>query len=317
MTHRRPSAIRCPCLLLTRSIAAFGLLILFNTTPSLATPEKRVPHTGSVSPYRGWDYLVAKLKADKVPASQLTAVFKNRNFPAFTFVPFAVAPRESSSIYEHFISPKNLVVAAAFARKHAPQFRLIERKLHVPRELVTAILFIESRLGEHTGTHMILYRLSRVASVRTPGNVEKNFLRLKETEPDVTLEQLFERSRYLEATFYKEVVALFEIARRNKIDPMNVRGSIAGAFGWPQFLPSTFLKFGHDGDGNGIVSLYNEIDAAWSVANYLSSMGYRSDLPYEKKRRIVWHYNHSDAYVDSVFDVARGILEMLDAEGRE
>lgn len=301
-------------------VSALSLWLLFNVpaicsaaphkTKRTSSPARNADHS-SLLPYRGWEYLVAKLKADGVPLWQIQNAYQNPRFPKFTFVPFAVAPRESKAIYDHFVEPKNLNKAAAFARRHSKELDIIQRKLNVPGEIVTAILFVESKLGEHTGEHMVLYRLSRVASVRTPGNMEKNLLRLRETDPKVTLEEVTNRAQYLEDTFYPEILALFTIAQRNKIDPMRVKGSIAGAFGWPQFLPSTFLRYGYDGDRNGFVSLYSELDAMWSVANYLSGLGFKVRMSYPEQGKIIWHYNHSDAYVESVLDVAAGIRRLL------
>jgi membrane-bound lytic murein transglycosylase B len=187
----------------------------------------------------------------------------------------------------------------------------MERSLKVPREVVVAILVIESQLGKNTGDHMVLYRLSRIATVGEPKNVERNFRRLKPEMPSLTLETLEKRAKYLQDVFLPEIPALIEIGKRNKIDPLNVRGSIAGACGMPQFLPSAFLKFGIDGDRNGYVSLFNDIDAIWSTGNYLASYGYRAEMSLEQRRAIIWKYNKSDAYIDTVLAVATEIRKEL------
>ena len=158
---------------------------------------------------------------------------------------------------------------------------------------------------------MVLYRLSRIATVGEPRNIENNFRRLNPLMPKLTREMLVKRAKYLEDVFLPEIPALLEIGKRNSIDPLNVKGSVAGAFGMPQFLPSAFLRFGVDGDRNGYVSLFNDVDAIWSTGNYLASYGYRADLPLEQRRGIIWKYNKSDAYIDTVLSVASEIRKEL------
>jgi membrane-bound lytic murein transglycosylase B len=86
---------------------------------------------------------------------------------------------------------------------------------------------------------------------------------------------------------------------------------MAGAFGLPQFLPSAFLRFAVDGNRNGDISLYDEVDAIWSTSKYLGSFGYRDDISLKEKRAILWRYNKSDAYIDTILSVSRGIKASL------
>src|SRR5262249_38679370 len=79
--------------------------------------------------------------------------------------------------------------------------------------------------------------------------------------------------RSLEDRFYPEVRATFALADRLGIDPLALRGSGSGAFGYPQFLPTNYLRYGTDGDGDGVVDLYDSRDAAASCANYLAAQG--------------------------------------------
>jgi len=116
-----------------------------------------------------------------------------------------------------------------------------------------------------------------------------------------------ERARQLDATFYPEVLALFRLAERQGIDPLGIRGSASGAFGWPQFLPSSFLRFAVDGNGDRQVSLYDPADAVASAANYLAGHGWRSEMTRSGQRKVIWAYNHSDAYIDTVLSLAEGI----------
>ena len=85
-----------------------------------------------------------------------------------------------------------------------------------------------------------------------------------------------------------------------------MKGSWAGAFGIPQFVPSSYVKYGADGNGDGAVDLYNLADALASMANYLRSFGW-SDQDPVKKKEAVYAYNHCDNYVQAVFAYARAL----------
>lgn len=63
-----------------------------------------------------------------------------------------------------------------------------------------------------------------------------------------------------------------------------LKGSWAGATGYPQFLPSTYLRYGRDGDGDGRADIWSsEADALASIANYFAASGWRSGQPWGVK----------------------------------
>jgi membrane-bound lytic murein transglycosylase B len=276
---------------------------------ALAAPQLEEPQRQSS--YRGWDHLVEKLRGKGISEQDLSSIYGSPLMPQFSFVPFKLKPKEASSIYSGFTTDANYQLGAGFIRSHSREFEKMEDSLKVPAEVVAAILVVESQIGQNTGKELVLYRLSRVASVGDPDNLRENFEKLREEDPSVSFTALRERAQYLENTFLPEIPALIEISKRNQVDIFEMRGSIAGAMGLPQFLPSAFLKFGMDADRNGLVSLHSEVDALWSAANYLASYGFRASLSLEEKRAILWHYNKSDAYIDTILAVSRGISAAL------
>ena len=115
------------------------------------------------------------------------------------------------------------------------------------------------------------------------------------------------RAKYLEDTFYPEVRAAFALAGQLGVDPLDLRGSASGAIGCPQFLPSSYLRYGIDGGGDGRIDPYDVADAAASCANFLAAHGWQGNLSERARRTVLWQYNRSDAYVDTVLRLARAM----------
>jgi murein DD-endopeptidase MepM/ murein hydrolase activator NlpD len=113
---------------------------------------------------------------------------------------------------------------------------------------------------------------------------------------------------------YPELLALWQragaaygipwqvLAAINKVESnwgRNMGPSSAGAIGWMQFMPSTWLRWGMDADGDGVADPWNPTDAVFSAARYLAAAGGTADL-----YRGVFAYNHADWYVKEVLSLA-------------
>jgi len=84
------------------------------------------------------------------------------------------------------------------------------------------------------------------------------------------------RSRFFTAELEKYLI----LAREEKLDPAVPKGSYAGAMGLGQFMPSSFLAYAVDFDGDGKRDIWtNETDAIGSVANYFARHGWKKGLP--------------------------------------
>jgi murein DD-endopeptidase MepM/ murein hydrolase activator NlpD len=79
----------------------------------------------------------------------------------------------------------------------------------------------------------------------------------------------------------------------------NMGPSSAGALGWMQFMPDTWMRWGTDADGNGLADPWNPEDAVYSAARYLAAAGAHEDI-----ERAVFAYNHAQWYVDEIMGLA-------------
>ena len=89
----------------------------------------------------------------------------------------------------------------------------------------------------------------------------------------------------------------------NKIESnfgRNMGPSSAGAVGWMQFMPSTWMRWGLDANGDGVANPWNPEDAIYAAARYLAAAGGRDDIA-----RAIFAYNHAQWYVDDVLELAR------------
>jgi membrane-bound lytic murein transglycosylase B len=259
---------------------------------------------------RGWGYVVRKLIEDGKPRAQIVPVFADRRMPPFTGLSFSLHPSESRALYRRLLSRGSVAEARRCRTRNASAFEAAERTQGVPASVIAAILHVESSCGRNAGSSPTLYALARLAMAGEPENLAANIERHAgsdaERDPAIVA-QVQARARYLEETFYPEVRALFDVAERMGVEPLALRGSSAGAFGYPQFLPTSYLQDGVDADGDGRVSLDDFEDAAASCARFLVHHGWRSGMSTTERRAVLWQYNRSSSYIDTVLTLARSI----------
>jgi membrane-bound lytic murein transglycosylase B len=126
----------------------------------------------------------------------------------------------------------------------------IEKKFNVEKELLLALMGIETNFGTYVGKMDILSSLA-------------------------TLSFDERRSEF----FTKELITLLQLVEKDLVDYNTLYGSWAGAFGFFQFMPSTFKNYALDYDTNNIINLKDNIDAFASAANYINKLGWKRNEP--------------------------------------
>ena len=284
-----------------RVLDVAALALILSWSPSLCAGAT----TGS------WQYLVDRLVTEGLDPDPVRRAFADPRMAPFDGLEFSPEqPREVHSRYRQFLTPATIVRARSCRAAYAGWFDAAAQHYGVPANVLASILYVETGCGRNTGSYVILHRLARLAMANEPENLRRNLERFADSRGtlDPSIEaQLRARAQYLEATFYPEVRATFLVAQQMGVSPLDLRGSPSGAFGYPQFLPTSFLQYGVDGDGDGIVSLYTPSDATASAARYLAAYGWRPGISRAQQRQVIWHYNHSDAYIDTVLALASRI----------
>ena len=109
----------------------------------------------------------------------------------------------------------------------------------------------------------------------------------------------------------KEIAELLSFCYQNNIDPYSIEGSYAGAFGYGQFIPSSFNRLSIDYNKDGEKDPYDWEDVLGSVAYYLVENGYPKNSFNFSYKSGIWHairtYNRSDKYANAIIDLRNEI----------
>lgn len=211
--------------------------------------------------------------------------------------------KETPDLYAKFLTPESILLARKFLRENIALLNEAERRFEVDKEVIVAILLVESRFGENIGKHRVVPTLASMALMDSPEHLQSNFLALQEIDDRVSYEWIEGVSKKRASWAYQELKSFLQIVRGDTVDPLEVRGSYAGAMGMAQFIPSSYLAYGITNQGLGSWLVGKE-EAIFSIGNYLRSHGWRKSLSIEKKKKVVWHYNRSKPYVETILQVA-------------
>jgi membrane-bound lytic murein transglycosylase B len=212
---------------------------------------------------------------------------------------------DSEDIYRQFSEPYALWLAKQFKRKHFQLLQRVERETGIPGNIITAILLVETQFGTYPLRYRPLEVYTTLVLDANEGTLDAYYERAKVRYPELERGHFITRITDKAQWAYTELLALLTMGWPEPKHLYDIRGSYAGAFGMPQFLPSSYHQFAVDGDNDGRVDLNVTADAVASIANFLREHGWRKGTGYEDRMRAVWLYNHSPNYVNAIFEVAR------------
>ena len=237
--------------------AAFAALLLITVSPALAASK-----ADTEAQFRQW------LQADLWPEAQKSGISQKAFKAAFGEVtlnwdlpdlvpPGTKPPGERKQSQAEFSSPgayfseKRLQGLAAtgrsLAKTHAATLRRVEKTYGVPSSIIVAIWGRESGFGRAKIPHPVMDVLATKAFMST--------------RPDL---------------FRRELIAALHILDSGDVRETDMKGSWAGAMGQPQFLPTSFLKYAVDFDGDGRRDIWTSVpDTLGSIANYLAEKGWQ------------------------------------------
>ena len=145
-----------------------------------------------------------------------------------------------------FITPDNVQNGVVFWNQYEDALNRAWQVYGVPPEIIVGIIGVETRWGRVMGKTRILDALATLSF---------NYPR---------------RAEY----FSGELETFLLMARDEQDDPLNLKGSFAGAMGYGQFMPSSYKQYAVDFSGDGHINLWDPVDAIGSVANYFKEHGW-------------------------------------------
>ncbi len=203
--------------------------------------------------------------------------------------------------YAQFLRPERVARAQEFLNKHQSLLTALEERFGVPKEVLVAMFLVETDLGRYPGRYRTFNVLASMALSSNWEQVRSYLPAGLSAEEEARLKAFMARRA---KWALKALAALLTYCRKNGLDPLAIKGSIFGAFGLPQFVPSSVLHYGYDWDGDGKVDLFSLEDALASMANYLAAHGWQKAKDQEAKLRVIKTYNHSQPYAETVLRIA-------------
>lgn len=161
-------------------------------------------------------------------------------------------PAEKSKTWKEyrpiFIVPMRITNGVNFWKENREALARAEKQYGVPAEIIVAIIGVETNYGKNTGSWYVIDALTTLAFDYPP-----------------------------RAPFFRsELVNYFILTREQKHNPLEFKGSYAGAMGYGQFMPSSYRNFAVDFSGDGFTDIWNNpTDAIGSIANYFKQHGWQ------------------------------------------
>jgi len=162
-------------------------------------------------------------------------------------------PAEKSKTWKEyrpiFIVPMRITNGVVFWNEHRAALTRAEKEYGVPAEIIVSIIGVETNYGKNTGSWYVIDALTTLAFDYPP-----------------------------RAPFFRsELINYFILTREQKHNPLEFKGSYAGAMGYGQFMPSSYRNYAVDFSGDGFTDIWNNpTDAIGSVANYFKKHGWQT-----------------------------------------
>ena len=208
------------------------------------------------------DAILDKSLADTAPIPQIIELDRNQPESTITF----------TNYINRIVNATRVRIGRAKLDAHRKILDQVGQEFAVQPRFIVALWGIETNFGQFTGGFSVVDALATLA---------------------------YDGRR--NAYFRGELMKAFKILEEGHIAPEDMKGSWAGAMGQSQFMPSSFLAYARDHDGDGAKDIWNtQADVFASAANYLKNVGWNDDLTWGREVRLPPGFDASLAALDVV-----------------
>lgn len=234
------------------------------TSPATSTAE--------VKDEAGFKLYAAKLQQEALlrgyPQPLLDQVFASLSFHPRAVVADKGQPEFVETLDTYLpkrVNKQRIEMARKMYQEHRAELAKVEKKYGVPARFIVSLWGLESAFGRITGNFSVPSALATMA---------------------------YEGRR--EEFFKTEFFLALDILAEGHIELAQMKGSWAGAMGHTQFMPSSFMKYAQDGDGDGHKDIWtNRSDAFASIANYLKTEGWQPGLTWGRQVQLPKNFDYS------------------------
>lgn len=186
-----------------------------------------------------------------------SAVVADKKQPEFTETLDTYLPKR--------ISKQRIALARKYYKEHKQELDAIGQKYGVQPRFIVALWGLESSFGKIMGNYSVPSALATMA---------------------------YDGRR--EAFFKTEFFLALDILQQGHVKLADMKGSWAGAMGQSQFMPSAFMSYAQDGDGDGHINIWqSRSDAFASIANYLKTRGWDNSQTWGREVKVPKNFDFS------------------------
>lgn len=229
-------------------------------TTSSATVQGGTPYAGRDDAMAFAEDLAARRGLDREWVRQ--AIGQARMLPQVPrlMLPPPVGTPKNWRVYRsRFIDPVRIRAGVRFWQEHREALERAEAEYGVPAEIIVGIIGVETIYGQQMGNFRVMDALATLA---------------------FDFPNAHPRAKERREFFQRELEQFLSLTNRSNIDPFEPRGSYAGAMGLGQFMPSSWVRYAVDFDGDGRIDLFRSpVDAIGSVANYFKGHNWTTGMP--------------------------------------
>ena len=190
-----------------------------------------------------------------------------------------------------FVKDSRIAAGAKFYKENIELIKKVSDEYKVDPFIIVTIAGIESNYGSHHSQYSVFNSLYS------------------------QIHDMPKRAKWAS----KELAEFIKYCYNDHLDPQEIGGSYAGAFGFGQFIPSSFNNFSVDFNEDGVRQPYDWPDVLASIANYLRLNGYTPNSNNYDRDGDIWKsiyaYNHADNYVMAVLELRNEIKNQSQSEG--